>query len=55
MNKKKWIWQTMFHYCDIDIYTDSQTTNWWDNNVELHYVPYPNKIAEKLNDILGIK
>ena len=51
--KTKWLFQAIFHYWSISLYTDAEIRTQWGNVIELNYIPDPKNIVKKLNQILG--
>ena len=53
-HSKEWIKSALFHYGNINIFTDSEIDNNWWKSLELLYIPDPKRLSKKLNSILGI-
>lgn len=53
-HSKEWIKSALFHYGNINIFTDSEIDNKWGKNLELSCIPDPKRLSKKLNSILEI-
>ena len=51
-HSKEWIRSALFHYGNINIFTDSEIDNKWWRNLELSCIPDPKRLAKKLNIML---
>jgi hypothetical protein len=51
-HSKEWISSALFHYGNINIFTDSEIDNKWWKNLELSCVPDPKRLAKRLNIML---
>ena len=51
-HSKEWIRSALFHYGNINIFTDSEIDNKWGRNLELSCIPDPKRLAKKLNRML---
>ena len=51
-HSKEWIKSALFHYGNINIYTDSESDNKWWKNLELSCIPDPKRLAKRLNVML---
>ena len=50
---RRWLFESLFHYWSVLLYTDAEVRTERGNVIELHYVPDPKNIVKKLNSILG--
>ena len=51
-HSKEWIRSALFHYGNINIFTDSEIDNKWRKNLELSCIPDPKRLAKRLNTML---
>jgi len=51
-HSKEWLRSALFHYWNINIYTDSEIDSLWWKNLRLSHIPDPKHLAKKLNLIL---
>lgn len=51
-HSKEWISSALFHYGNINIFTDSEIDNKWRKNLELSCIPDPKRLAKRLNIML---
>lgn len=51
-HSKEWIRGALFHYGNINIFTDSEIDNKWRKNLELSCIPDPKRLAKRLNTML---
>ena len=51
-HSKEWIRSALFHYGNINIFTDSEIDNKWGRNLELSCIPDPKHLVKRLNIML---
>ena len=51
-HSKEWIRSALFHYGNVNIFTDSEIDNKWKKNLELSCIPDPKRLAKRLNTML---
>ena len=51
--KRKWLFESLFHYWSVCLYTDAEIRNEQGSVIEFKYIPDPKNIVKKLNQILG--
>ena len=51
-HSKEWLKSALFHYGNINIYTDSEIDSKWWKNLELSCIPDPKRLAKRLNVML---
>jgi len=51
-HSKEWLKWALFHYWNINIYTDSDLNRKGSKNLELSYIPDPKRLVKKMNNVM---